>query len=396
MLRYLICLGLVVGLDSDQAYKFSSSIPLFSWLVVVAGPDHLEDIRKASDEQISFLGALDLTTQFDYTISPKLKGDLAHVRVVRGAMTRNIGTRYDDVLDEIDKILGTLLVGADKDWVLIPVYSSVTQIVSRYTSCFFVGPELSSNQHFTDIMEEYASHVAKDGAVLSRLPNWLKPLVSRIQFDTKGKIREIEGYLRPVLEKRLEKGTLEHPDADSNDMITWLWNAVNETNRSLNDIAIRLIWINIASIRTTSSLLSHVLINLATYTSYIEPLRKEISAIVEAEGWSKSSIERMRKLDSFVKESQRVHGSSAVMVRRLAMKDFTFSDGSVIPKGTTFAVAGGEINNDERYYSNPEEFQGFRFADMDSLKWQMTPTAVTQCIQHLLFKGLLDISDTLV
>jgi len=32
---------------------------------------------------------------------------------------------------------------------------------------------------------------------------------------------------------------------------------------------------------------------------------------VEAEGWSKTSIEKMRKLDSFFKESHRVHGSPA-------------------------------------------------------------------------------------
>jgi len=33
--------------------------------------------------------------------------------------------------------------------------------------------------------------------------------------------------------------------------------------------------------------------------------------IVEAEGWNKTSIGEMKKLDSFVKESQRIHGSDA-------------------------------------------------------------------------------------
>jgi len=57
--------------------------------------------------------------------------------------------------------------------------------------------------------------------------------------------------------------------------------------------------------------LTNVIFNLATYSSYIEPLRGEISTIVEAEGWSRKSIEKMRKLDSFFKESHRVHGSPA-------------------------------------------------------------------------------------
>lgn len=109
-------------------------------------------------------------------------------------------------------------------------------------------------------------------------------------------------------------------------MITWLWRTANEAQRTLHDIAIRLVWLDIASIITTSTVscrvkcswlrfnllfkvLTHILYDLATYTSYIEPLREEISMIVEAEGWNKVSMEKMRKLDSFMKESHRLNGS---------------------------------------------------------------------------------------
>ena len=52
--------------------------------------------------------------QLDYTIGPGLNGDDYHIQVVRGVMTRNIGTRYSDMLDEIDKTLDMLLAGADQ------------------------------------------------------------------------------------------------------------------------------------------------------------------------------------------------------------------------------------------------------------------------------------------
>ncbi|KAF5350114.1 hypothetical protein D9756_009061 [Leucocoprinus leucothites] len=347
-------------------------IPTFSsWLLVVAGPELLEDMRKASDEQISFLAALDASVQFDHTISPRLRADDAHIRVIRGVMTKNIGARYPDVLDEMNKTLESLLAGADKDWLHLTAFPSALQIVSRLSARFFSGPVLSSNPKYTEIMEKFAVHVVKDGGMLSLLPGWLRPFVSRIQFDTEGNIREIEEYLRPILAERLERGDMENPDADSNDLITWLWNAAPEAQRTLHDIAIRIIWLNVAAIRTTSAILTHVLFDLAIYKSYIEPLREEISTIVEAEGWNKVSIEKMKKLDSFMKESQRVHGSDAVMSDRLAVSDFTFSDGTFIPKGTRFAVAGHAINHDKRIYSNPYEFQGFRYVDMDPSKWQL-------------------------
>ncbi|KAL9715653.1 hypothetical protein Ac2012v2_000096 [Leucoagaricus gongylophorus] len=288
-------------------------------------------------------------------------------------MTRNIGSRYSDLFDEISMTLESLLAGADKDWVHIPTYLSVVKIVSRYTARFFVGPELSSNKEFTKLMEYYAAHVPKDGATLSRLPSWLRPVVSRTLFDTRGKAKDIEEYLRPIITKRLERDIdSDDFDPDSNNMITWLWRTANEGQRTIYDIAIRLVWLDIASIITTSTVLTHILFDLATYNLYIEPLREEISTIVETEGWNKVSMEKMRKLDSFMKESHRLNGSGFVMTRRLAMSDFSFSDGTFIPKGTNFVVAGRGINQDERYYENPQEFQGFRFADKDPLKWQMT------------------------
>ena len=58
-------------------------------------------------------------------------------------------------------------------------------------------------------------------------------------------------------------------------------------------------------------LLANALHCLAAHHEYIEPLREEISMIVEAEGWNKTSIGEMKKLDSFIKESQRIHGSDA-------------------------------------------------------------------------------------
>ena len=41
---------------------------------------------------------------------------------------------------------------------------------------------------------------------------------------------------------------------------------------------------------------------------YIEPLREEVESIVKEQGWTKASIFNMRKLDSFLREAQRLHG----------------------------------------------------------------------------------------
>jgi len=52
--------------------------------------------------------------QFDHTLGHELKADDSHIRVTRGLMTRNIGPRFSNLLDEIGRTLESLLVGAEK------------------------------------------------------------------------------------------------------------------------------------------------------------------------------------------------------------------------------------------------------------------------------------------
>jgi len=48
------------------------------------------------------------------------------------------------------------------------------------------------------------------------------------------------------------------------------------------------------------------LYDLVSHPDYIAPLREEIESAV-TEGWTVSSLEKMHKLDSFLKESIRHH-----------------------------------------------------------------------------------------
>ena len=47
------------------------------------------------------------------------------------------------------------------------------------------------------------------------------------------------------------------------------------------------------------------LYDLVAHPEYIEPIREEIESIIAEDGWSKASIMKMKKLESFMKESQR-------------------------------------------------------------------------------------------
>lgn len=53
----------------------------------------------------------------------------------------------------------------------------------------------------------------------------------------------------------------------------------------------------------------HMLYDLAAYQEHVEPLREELQAVLSEDGgqFRKSTMSKLRKLDSFMKESQRVN-----------------------------------------------------------------------------------------
>jgi hypothetical protein len=51
-----------------------------------------------------------------------------------------------------------------------------------------------------------------------------------------------------------------------------------------------------------------VLYRLLANPEYIEPLRQEVDAVVTEEGWTKAGMDRMYRVDSFIRETQRVDG----------------------------------------------------------------------------------------
>ena len=76
-------------------------------------------------------------------------------------------------------------------------------------------------------------------------------------------------------------------------------------------------------------------------------------------------------------------------MERKALRDFTFSDGTFIPKGTHVAAAVHPVHLDEKIYEDPLSFKPFRFAEAsegandasDAVNNQLSTTS----LKYLLF-----------
>ena len=60
----------------------------------------------------------------------------------------------------------------------------------------------------------------------------------------------------------------------------------------------------------------HVLYDLCTMPEYVKPLREEAQAALSEDGgaWKMETIKKLHRLDSFLKESQRLNSTSLRML----------------------------------------------------------------------------------
>ena len=52
--------------------------------------------------------------------------------------------------------------------------------------------------------------------------------------------------------------------------------------------------------------MTQVFYRLLAHPEYIEPLRDEVDTVIREEGWTKAGIDKMYKIDSFLRETQRL------------------------------------------------------------------------------------------
>ncbi|KAF5347217.1 hypothetical protein D9758_011089 [Tetrapyrgos nigripes] len=360
------------------------------WQVVVNGRDMVDDIRKATDRDLSNLDATDDILQVKYTMHPHLSDNPYHIDVVRTPLTRNIGICYGDMLDEVQTVISEKIPPSE-DWVEIHAHDVVLQIVVRAVNRFFVGLPLCREPEWCELNIKFTMNVVINSLIINLFPKFMQPVVGRIFTARKSSLKTALKYLKPIIEERLmmqERYGKDWTDKP-NDYIQWCMdaeqNAPLSQRTSIEDLTVRVLAVNFAAVHTTSAF-TYALFNLAAHPEIVDPLRKEVEHVLEREGWSKVGMVQMKLLDSFLKESERMNGVGATGLPRKVLKDFTFSNGTTVPAGSSIVAAVWAIQRDDKLYPNGNEFNPYRFFDKRSQEGEaIKHQLVTPTLEWVLF-----------
>ncbi|KAG2005558.1 cytochrome P450 [Coprinopsis cinerea AmutBmut pab1-1] len=338
------------------------------WLIVASGPNMIEEIRKATEDELSQHDASFESFQRDYILRDKgpMLRNMGHniVRVVRGPLTKSFPLRFEELKEEIGLSLGANIPPTE-EWSTVPFYPKALSIVAQTSNRLFVGLPLCRDSDYCQIHKDTTIAFFTGTQSLNMLPAFLRPLGGRLFTKVHRSHEETAKRLASVIRERLEMEKTHGKDWEGkpDDLISWFLDVTSEEeNKTLESLALGIMFINMAAIHTTSLTLTLCLFELVSRQEYMEPLRAEVEEVVEEHGWSKESMTRMQKLDSFMKESVRFAGVAAAFVERQSKTDYKLSDGTVIPKGFRVTAAASPMNSDSELYEDAKTFDGFRFA----------------------------------
>ncbi|KAJ7092899.1 cytochrome P450 [Mycena belliarum] len=351
------------------------------WVVVVSSPQLVNDLRLSRDEDLSAVLGFGAIFAAKYTLGPAFVTNDYHVKVIQGAMTRSITARFEDIKDEVSAAFNDEVHLSKDEWTAVPALMTIFRVISRASNRLFIGLPLCRDPDYRNFTAQFAYDVMKSAKQINLFPHFLKPIVGPLLSHLSRDLEHAKRHLVPIIEERLrleEEHGPNWPDRP-NDLISWLLEYAEGDERTPHNLTQRMLMVNFVAIHTSANSFTQALYHLAESPEYVGPLREELEAAVRQDGWTKTAMSKCIKLDSFLRESQRFNGASAVNINRIVVNPdgFTFSDGTHLPRGTFVVAATHATHHDGENYENPEVFDGFRFArmregnDQGSIKYQM-------------------------
>ncbi|KAL2865244.1 cytochrome P450 [Aspergillus lucknowensis] len=352
------------GLSKCSVFNIVSE----SGVKTVLSPKYANELR--SHEHLSFGGAIQ--REFHANIAgfepfqSATTSDEIFQDAIRMKLTQRLGTITKPLSDEASVALEKNWTD-NTDWHTIRLRPSILKIVAQLSSLVFLGHQICRNPDWLRITVDYTTDSFLAAEDLRLWPMFLRPLIAKFLPSCRkirAELQEARGIITPVLERRkvAKKAAIERGEEPEkyNDAMEWMEQC--SKGRLYDPVTAQMLF-SIAAIHTTSDLITQVLCDLCGRDSLVDALREEILTVIKEEGWKKSTLYKLKLMDSVLKESQRLKPTGIATMRRYVEDKVTLSDGIVIPKGAQIIVSNDRMW-DPAVYRNPGEFDPRRFLEL--------------------------------
>jgi cytochrome P450 len=191
------------------------------------------------------------------------------------------------------------------EWHDIQLKPAILKMVAQLSSRIFLGDKICRNPDWLDITINYTINAFTAAQELRLLPEFLRPFAVRYlptSRKAQGQLKQARKIINPVLKER-RAAERAGKGVEYHDAIQWL----EDTSKGRPyDPAAAQLALSAAAIHTTTDLFTQTLLDICGREDLIREMREEIVAVVQAEGWKKTTLYKLKLMDSVIKECQRL------------------------------------------------------------------------------------------
>ncbi|ETS76588.1 hypothetical protein PFICI_11975 [Pestalotiopsis fici W106-1] len=294
-------------------------------------------------------------------------------RLHHSIVQRKLTPRIPLMLPQMEKAVAdgfARFMPDSEEWTVFQPYKALAYVSARLNAEPVVGPTFSSNPEWLHTAVEYTENLFRTVVVLRSVPLWMRPLVSRLlpsYWASWRILRNGQELLRSRIQDLIDKnnsGTWQPENENIEDLnvLSWLSGVAKGRDRSASVIGHVMIMVALATVHTTLLRMVNVLYDVVDAgPELLHELLDEIETVARR-GWNDNgnSYDALDKLDSVLRESQRMSPPTTLGMKRLFKQAYTFQDGTHILPGTYVAMPVFAIENDPSTTANPEKFDGLR------------------------------------
>ncbi|KAI0402028.1 cytochrome P450 [Xylaria palmicola] len=326
---------------------------------------YLDEVKSAPTNKLSFPLFSNQAFLLDYNHGPQQTP--AAALMVKTDLNKHLGDLLVGMQEECTKAL-TSRIPECKEWTPFQPYMTLAYVISKITSRALACTELAQNEEWVN-MNITTTMMTHQAALDIRakytprwrwLARWRDPGAIGVLANKK-RAAELVG---PILQQRQASSTAADKKPDG---FQWLINLAGKRGKKAIELADEELFLGIASIHSTSASILSILYDLIDHPDATKEIMAEVEEVrsrLEGGAWTKTALMELGKLDSFMKESQRVHPLGCTTVQRTVVQSYTFKDGFQLPQNAHTAFPNLELNLDETVYEDAASFRPWRFLEI--------------------------------
>ena len=192
-------------------------------------------------------------------------------------------------------------------------YEMCLRLVARISARVFLGLPVCRDEDWLEASIRYTENIFQTVITLRAFPSVLHPFLVRLLpswYRIHKNIATARRLIVPLMLSYREGIALgqDYTDEERSTLLNWMIDeGVTDVETDPDKMAHRQLIMSLGAIHTTTMATVHMLYDICAHPEYFEPLREEIQPVILGEdGLDKQSFLKMRKLESFMKESQRL------------------------------------------------------------------------------------------